>query len=509
MFFATKNTTKNSFLVFLFVFFFLLFNKGHANSLEKINNVRQMALLPITGNASQEIKFEVFSALEEYFKNANWCYYRFNAEVAKLLEEHRDNLGEYLQKKEVLSVIGQKLQAGSLVRISLDRLPTTLEISFDILSGEEGETLFFSQKLSLPWEEKDRLKTEILRFPNQYKLEIPYIGLVSKVIGNSLTITAGQDFGVLKGKKIKLIRPIKKVSHPLLKSVVSFETTSLAMAEIVEARNNISVAKIFYTFEKNENAQILRNSVQVGDWAIMEATETGEYISSPQESDTFQTGHLGRAKVMPALATVSSTSNTASGVSKTLSGTSLGGELTGEFWITRHWIAEITFKTQMAKLTSEDKQLNNAWSYSKISLGGGYRYLPFGHFYGPQIDFLLNYSRSRFSFVQEASLSLNPYILSGLGVGFMANIPFRKVFRPFFKLEYLLFSSFAEENGAFGAVNSKSALEIAFGLFYRLNEKFLLVGEIQFYRALVEGKSSAKKWSFQSSQFKIGAAFDF
>ena len=101
----------------------------------------------------------------------------------------------------------------------------------------------------------------------------------------------GHEMGFISGTMVKIIRPLKKKQHTLLKRIVDWETVEIGSAKIFLSSDNSSQGKV-YEYEPKKN-------IKIGDWVIIDKKEDGKSIKIPgpvvitDDKNKFNFGRLG------------------------------------------------------------------------------------------------------------------------------------------------------------------------------------------------------------------------
>ena len=111
-------------------------------------DLRRCMLLPITDSVGGGISFKVFEEVEKYIKTSDWCYYKSNSEILNILGNYKKNLNTYLKNKNVVKVVAEKVQAGSVIRIDLKTELKTTRVDLEVI-GKNGSDLYFKETTAL------------------------------------------------------------------------------------------------------------------------------------------------------------------------------------------------------------------------------------------------------------------------------------------------------------------------------------------------------------------------
>lgn len=425
------------------------------------DSMRRCMILPIQDSVGGAIGHEVFKKIERYFSETTWCEYESNSPILDILSNYRQNLHEHLENPDVLSVIAERTNAGSLIRIKLISDINALEVELSIL-GSNGEDLLFREELRMKTDDTDRIARQLINWLNEYKEKIPYDGIVTGVLGNQIVFNTGKKYGVYESQEIGIYRFKQKEVHPLLKEVVKWDREKIARG----LTTNIS--------DRQTQAEITRveedQRVESGDWVILKRDQD-------RESQIVQPFDITNEKRFGQLGTISfgvkvgrGTNNlNDSDESKKMRGHNLGINLESEVWITRNYWAGVEMSKGFGhyrRSSGEFEDTTNTLSKTRFKLLAGYKYLPMGFFYGPQINAIIGYARYGYGFdnnLQDAIVNVN---YSGLLLGLKGMLPIQDRVRLRLEIDFIVSPSFSEDVLANGRSQSSSNYNLKIGTSY-------------------------------------------
>jgi len=485
----------------LLILLVLLFISSTAYS---SSGMRRCALLPIKDNTSGgELSFEVFKKVERNLKDSDWCYYKSNSEILNLLENHRKSIQQYLNNPNVVKIIAEKLNVGSLIKIDLDNYLGGVKLELKII-GENGKDLYFKETATLKRIDIDLIAEQINLWLALYEKNIPYNARVTGVLGNQFTLSGGKSFGFRRQHEITIIRPVKKKKHPLLKEIIDWETIKIGSAKVYNVTDSTSQARVLQ--------YDTRKRIKIGDWIIISENQKSVVTErkSYNKKNDFKFGKLGVASIYFQTSFFDTITNSSS--TKKLSGTKLGVNLKSDIWITRKVYGGFNFvksfssmKPKLGTFTQTSQNISN----SDFQLYAGYKYLPLGFFYGPQINAYLGYSSYTYGFDTQVSDGLTNFTFSGLLLGLNGDIPFMKRFRGRVGVELIFSPSFSQEITVLDSKDSNSSTKFTIEAIYKykVNLDFNFKYESVVNRALLNGTTSSI--DFKDSVLNFGASFTF
>ncbi len=487
---------------FLLLVLLSLFTTTEIKSIEYLN-VRRCLLIPIGDNVSGAISYPVFNQVESYLKESSWCFYKSNSDIIDILGNYKATLHKHLENKEVLKILAEKSKAGSIIKINLERLISGVKVYMKVI-GENGEDIYFKQSIDLPSDDVVLITETIKNWLDQYEKKIPYDGRILGVLGNQFTMDFGKLYGVVEGSDILIVRPIGKKRHPLLKEIVDWQTERIAKGKVAFVSKNQSQGKII-KFES-------KKSVGIGDWIILDKRDSrpGARITQYENEDDFEFGKLGQVELLFNIGKSSAT--IASSSFKKMAGTTLGIDINSTVWATRNYWLGLDLKKNFTTLKKEEGSFSNnsnnlASSYYRFKLG--YKYLPMGFFYGPQVDTYVGYTSVGYGLDTQLSDGLLEVKFKGLSLGAKGTVPFSKLYNLHLELGLIFNPTYEEEQFLHGEDDSSSSYMFRFGGNYNYNPtmKFDLSYQITGSKAKFTNTQTTLK--MKESLFKIGTIFIF
>lgn len=467
------------------------------------SSMRRCTLLPITDSVGGAIGYKVFEQVEEKLKQGNWCTYVSNSSMINIFSKYKDNLPQYLKNKEVLTAVAQKLKVGSILRVGIVNELKSVEVNIDIY-GEDGEDIYFSERLNLDKDDVDLISSTISNWLEMYSKMIPYDAKVNGILGEQLNLDVGKGYPIYEGQRFLVKRLVGKKKHPLLKKVVDWETDVLAEGIITSISDNQALGMIkSYKHEKK---------VMAGDWVRLE--EIKEDITVGKVEDDVKNekiGTLGILSVSMFASNMTIDSSTPSG-SNTQSGRLYGVDARAEGWITRQYFAAL----EMVKAIGNTKKRSGTpqkdtlgVNTSSYKLTGGFKYLPIGFFYGPQIDLFGGFAYHSYDLDYSQQDGYGKANFTGIVVGTNVNVPLSRDFRVCAGAEFMPFPTFKDEDSNFGSAKNASSMELKVGIKYQYNMRMSLDFGIENHRRKAKFNGPYKQISYDETRFLAGASFNY
>ncbi len=479
-----------------------------STSYSKNNNLRNCMLLPVEDSFQDTISFKIFLEIENYLKESNWCYYKYNSEILNILGNYKNNLSAHLRNKNVLKLISDKTKAGSLIKVNIFKKNKGARIRL-VIYGSNGKDILFDETEDINKLDVNKISVTLKNWLNLFSKEIPYDGKIIGILGDQFTIDMGNEIGLIEGSLVKIIRPIVKRKHPLLKRIVDWDTKEIASGKIFLSSDLSSQGKV-YDYEPKQK-------LKIGDWIILDKkkdvskTKIDNDFSIRVKNKDFNFGRLGQFGILLSFGTGSGTSNESSQNLKKIGGALLGIDSSLELWFTRNFWFEINYGKSFGTFEKEEGNFSNITSnssFSQLKLKFGYKYLPLGFYYGPQIDGYLGFGNYGFSVDHLPSIGLTPVSVSGFLMGIRGNMPIIRDLRGFIAFDFLLGSSFTEETKLNGNVKSSSHFHLSIGGDYKFarNIKLIAAFTMDSSNGTYSLTSNSK---FKQSALKFGINFNF
>lgn len=468
------------------------------------SSMRRCTLLPITDSVGGAIGFKVFEQLEKNLKQSHWCTYVSNSGLIGIFSKYRENLNQHLKEKEVLKTVAEKLKVGSLLRINLISELNGVEVQLEV-NGEDGEDLYFSEKTLLGSDDVDLISQTVINWLEMYSRMIPYDAKINGILGDQITLDVGKGYPIKVGQEFVVKRPTQKRKHPLLKKIVDWDSDVLAEGKIFNISENqaLGMVKVYKTDRK----------LSAGDWVRLTPVKQDFIeVDKIEEKVEENPGSLGIVSLALFTSSASVDNSTATG-SNRMSGYLYGFDFRGEGWLTRQYFGILEVSRSIGKLSkasgSPDKSSINS-SFGKFKLMGGYKYLPIGFFYGPQVDIYGGWANYLFDLDYSANDGFGQTNISGVVLGVAANVPINREYRFSVRADFIPFPTFKDSDSIYSSSESTSAMNLEVGLKYQYTPRMTLDGGLETLAAKGRFNSSFKEISYHDNlKLKFGASFNY
>lgn len=468
------------------------------------SSMRRCTLLPVTDSVGGAIGFKVFEEVEAGLRKSTWCTYISNSSMMGVFTRYKDNLPKFLKEPEVVKTVADKLKVGSILRVNIISELKGIELQLDVV-GENGVDLYFSEKMVLESDDIEVISQSIKNWLDVYSKQIPYDGKVTGILGEQITFDVGKGYPIKVGQEFTIKRLSGTKKHPLLKKIIDFDSEVLAQGEIFSISDNQALGMVkVYKHDKK---------LLVGDWLKLEALKSdSSYMRDALDKpENPKPGTLGLLSLY-LFGSQSSTSTTTTTDSQRMSGNMFGFDVRGELWLTRNYFGAVELMsaigTQKKSSGTPDKSSVNV-NNNTFKLTGGYKYLPIGFFYGPQIDIYTGYANHTFDVDFSAVDGFGKSQISGLVLGSNINLPISRDYRFFANVEVIPFPTFKDSDSLYGSAKSVSSMEFEVGGKYQYLTNITLDASLEVQSHKAKFKGDIKEVSYKDTFLKLGATFNF
>lgn len=467
---------------------------------------RRCMLLPVKDHVDGAIGFKVFQELEAYLRESNWCYYRPNSEILNVLANYRRNLDEHLANPDVLKVVAGKTQAGSLIKVKIDKAVNGASVEVKII-GENGEDLYLQEQTRLDSDEITVIAQTVKNWLDVYEKNIPYDARIIGVLGNQFTIDAGKGYGLQPEDEVILVRPINKKRHPLLKEIVDWDTEKIGSGRITFVADAQSQGNV----EQYDTPKKMR----VEDWVIIQK-KSKQIVTNANEKfqeEDYSFGKLGLVGIYLNLGSGSVTTNTNGSSSKKVGGANFGIDLKLELWATRNFWTSLEIAKEFGSYKRKEGTLvneKNSMSYTGVTFLVGYKYLPLGFFYGPQIDGYAGYSSVSYGLDTQLADGFTDFSFKGVMFGARGSIPVIKNVRGFLDLGFIFNPGFDQEATIFSSEeDTTSHYKLQVGATYQYSPSVTIDSAFQLQHSEAKFVNPVRNVKAKDSSLKIGTTYTF
>lgn len=470
-------------------------------------SMRRCLLLPVKDSVGGAVGFKVFQEVEQYLKDSEWCYYKSNSEILNILGNYRNNLDTVLQNPEVLSVLAQKTKTGSLVKVKLENLMKGTSVKVEVYSSN-GKDLYFQEKTQINTDDHLVISQTVKNWLDIYEKTIPYDARVIGVLGNQLTLDVGKNSFVRRGRLFDIRRPTRKKRHPLLKEIVDWDTKKIGEGKVVHSTLNQSQAKM----DRYEGKGRLR----INDWIVLKKDKNNVGNQNNkfrfEEKNKNEFGKLGQVGFFLLLGSGSDAISSGNTIVRKIGGKTFGVGLKGELWATRNYWGSLELSRSFASYSQKEGSVtsdSNSVTQGTTRVKIGYKYLPLGFFYGPQVDGYMGYASYNYGLDNQVSDGFTEVTFKGLLIGAKGSVPIKKAIRLYLEFDFTLKDSFTEDVTNFGEAESVANYHIEFGGSYKYNPNMTIEGGLSFLSNKAKFLNPDQTLHLKDTVLKAGTIFNF
>jgi len=485
------------------VFFTLLLVSFPLFAKDGNRHLKNCTLLPVTDNVNGALSFRVYDQIDRELKVSNWCSYRSNAGVLTVFSSYRDRVNDYIDKPEVLKIVSEKLDVGSIIRIALESRIGGVAVRM-IVYTNDGEDVAFDEQMFVQEENIEAMLQQVKNWLDQYSKFVPYDGLVSGVLGEQITVDVARTTGIKVNQDFVVKRFVRVKKHPLLNKVAEWESQNIAKGKIFNVADGqiVGVLKIFYT----------DGAVRTGDWVSVQ-TQQYSLDESLTEDDIKKNefGKLGQAGLL--LEVGNATVTSVNSENDKYEGFVGGVTLFTDMWMTRNYFGRLVLARSFGDVDSASSTTdanNLSLTTSTFKILGGYKMLPMGFFYGPQIDMYAGYGNYNYNIEYNSADSLGEGSFGGFVAGVKVDMPVNKQIRGFIRVETMFLADFNDSDNVYGNERSTSNIYFNLGATYEWSPIIGIQGEIEVINNKAKFESTAiREVNYQTTLFKAGFTYQY
>lgn len=396
------------------------------------------------------------------------------------------------------------MKVGTIIKVKLKLEVDKVHLSLIIL-GENGSDIYFSEKTIVNKIDPYDINTALVSWLDLYEVNIPYHGKTLGVLGDQITFTFPKNKKVSIGQEFVLKRFKNKNKHPLLKKIVEWNTETIGKGKVfnISRGQALGVIKIY----NNDKKAI------TGDWIKLEKFDPKSNYSDKNFSkfEDHKYGKLGDVNISFLLGSHTVTTKASTGRNK-LSGLLYGLKIEGETWITRNYFVSGEFSKKIGsveKSSGSPSSDSSSQGPSTLKILGGFKYLPMGYFYGPQVNFYGGWGKYSYSLDESSTDGFGENDISGIILGVGGNIPLKKGLRLYASGEIMPFADFNDEDNVFGGSKSISSTALDIGVIYYWSPAMKLTAGIDIISNAMRFSGANSELKYSETNFNAGAQFSF
>ena len=467
-------------------------------------SMRDCMLLPITDNIGDALAYKVYEDTEKYLKVSNWCSYRPSSELLSVFSKYRDKLDQHLDDPSVIRTVAEKLKVGTLIKVQMSGTSESVTLEMKVY-GENGKDVYLSEKVLLNKVDLFLIGQTLKNWLELYEAAIPYDGRVLGALGNQVTFKVGNKKDFKLEQKVSIRKLVRKKEHPLLQKIVAWESIEVGYGKIKNISHDQGLIMIDNFTSKNK--------IVKDDWVVIGSDEESEdSVFRVQKNDEkYSFGRLGEIELNLILSSLNV------GVSKSSGNFKLAGYIYGinskiEAWLTREYfvIGELSRHIGSVESISGSPSADNVnVTTGHYKIGGGYKYLPMGFFYGPQVNLYGGLASYFYDLEDSAADFLGEGSVSGIFLGVSGDMPLKKGLRLYGKGEIIPFSEFKEEGNIYPSAKNSSSMVFEVGAKLQYNPVTKVVAGMEILNNSAKFNSGLSEINYKETVFKVGLNYTF
>lgn len=412
--------------------------------------IKAVTVAPVYDNSNNIYK----KSVEDHLKNLIKEDYLWA--LADYTSPKKDiRIDEFDEDQQLTLQALDKSQADAVITCFLIKGPQGLSIQINFYTRDGGKLLLREEFQDAKLFEITKVNDVITKMYATLKSKLPYSGYITSRSGNTVTLNIGNKTGVKSGDILTIAQILKINRHPKLHFMTSVEKEIIGRVSLTQVESDSSFGEI--TFEK-ENGVIERGSkilpldfVKYPPKGAPPLADALPNEKNPVEWLPAPTPQYGKISIMGGVTDFSDNAVLVNGTSlEAEKSLALTFDLATELWITPEYFAELqlqqsSFKVDNDLAGSTPSSLN--YTFNKMDLSFGYKYLIDGNFWGPQIFASLGYYTHSVRVSDSTPTSFTSFDLTGndLTVGGMFPVTLKNDVALGAQAKFLFFEKFTEK----------------------------------------------------------------
>lgn len=454
---------------------------------EQSLRLKKVLLFPSVDDVSGVLAPKLDEKIAELLsKNIRFDLVR-DPQVIKALNPDENGYAKAALNKEVHREAAKTTGADTTVLLRTKNIGNDTEMTLEF--RDAGGEILFSDSGTIPtfsnletrWGLVEKLFRGILA-------KLPFEGTVTGRTAGTLTVDLGLG-DVREGEEIEVARIVSVQRHPLLKTVIGTDYVRVGRARISNVDKVMSFAEVTEEYSGERIApgnKILKSKPMVrrGE-AVEEAPvvagprrnrpEPKRAEEKPEEEDPFKDrlkGEFDRTKARYGQAGVNlqfgslSHAQTYSGGSSEFSGSGIGGDISGELWVTKSWILAMGYGFHGASLSGTTGTLGSS-SWNRFEGFAGYRFFPEDMAEGLSITGSAGYQSMTFDYPASSALTVGGKKYTGIALRLDGDMVFAEKQKLGAGFTLQPFSSVAETGFSLGTAKGGTVIGLHIDYNYR------------------------------------------
>jgi len=258
-------------------------------TIQQVPVIRQVGVIPVQwqGEISPisdlaRVRNLINSGFPELVRNAK-RFQVLNDEIVSELWDSADGRRRLKEDFELDALVNLSIQVGADLQVW----------SLRVLSPRLDNYLLESERIPLSWfyqatdqEVTERLRELTYRLLNRYPIDV----FVTSVQGRFVTLSAGREQNLFEGQLLNFHRFRVASVHPANNAWLSYDTSKLGEAKIIDAKNHSSVAQL--------TSLSYEGAIRVGDGARVEHIASRQLFARLADEDAKQRSQASQSAIL-------------------------------------------------------------------------------------------------------------------------------------------------------------------------------------------------------------------
>lgn len=436
------------------------------NHLLAANELHRCYLLPVSDSIQGTLGDSLFIKTEELLKLHRWCEYQPDPKLHSLLKKYNIKLEEALSSSEVLTLVANKTQAGTVIRIGANYIQQKMRLTIDLLDAQ-GRDYLYRRTIDLENDSIEQMMEHIAESLQEYAHDIPYSSIVKERVENDLILKVIDQTLYRPGDILIIEAPIAPKKHPLLNKVVEWQTDKIGEAE---------VRGVYPSFISARLSPLANKKASIGQWGKLLHSAPAE-VKVPEKVYARSEANLielyGAAQLLSPYA-----SNNLDNENEKIQGKIfVGGEAKAHLRLTKAIWTELQINTNFGLTGATSSCQANA-----VTLKLGYRYHPMPKITGNFLAPYMAYQMASFDYNSQDTDNFVPTDFSSYQFGVLAHYQFKERYTLVGEMAFALSSDPKVAGSSYSGDKTSSAGMMEIALRYAIDKPYELTGGLTYQK---------------------------
>ncbi len=477
-----KKLITASFLFSCFIF---------VNHLLAANELHRCYLLPVSDSIQGTLGDSLFIKTEELLKLHRWCEYQPDPKLHALLKKYNFKLEEALSSSEVLKLVANKTQAGTVIRIGANYIQQKLRLTIDLLDAQ-GRDYLYRRTIDLENDSIEQMMEHIAESLQEYAHDIPYSSIVKERVENDLILKVIDQTLYRPGDILIIEAPIAPKKHPLLNKVVEWQTDKIGEAE---------VRGVYPSFISARLSPLANKKASIGQWGKLLHSAP---LQAKIPEKTFVRSEANLLELTGAAQFLSpyASSNLDNENEKIQGKIFVGGEAKAHLRLTKSIWSELAINTHFGLTGATSSCQANA-----ATLKLGYRYHPMSKVSGNFLAPFMAYQVASFDYNSQDTDNFESTDFSSYQLGVLAHYQFNERYTLVGEMAFSMSSKPKTQGSQFSGDQSSSTGNMEIAMRYALENPYELTGGIAYQK--YTARFSQDELSFAALKLFAGIIYKY